>query len=594
MAKKKLDTGGPELSRWLSRVLYANRVRHEADQVFGYTRAHLQYQTLFDRAMPSFIKDASLVPISEVYAFCKAFIPSVYSRDPHIEVTSHGREFLGGSKLLELAVNAYWRELNLKREVKRCLLDAILAVGYMKVGFTASFGSIDGKDGAPNVDPSEYVKNQELFAKRISWKRMSFDPEATNGLYDARWVVEEIIAPLEAIQKAPFLDKTKNLAPAFVNKYAEQEPMVAGYIDAAGGEEQFGRYFMVWDRDNEEVLFISPESPDILGKMSWPKGVDGFPYVMLRFNENPDEPYGPNLISPWEPQLWEKIKVRSMQMDHIKRFNRQFIAEEGTFTKLEEAKLLEGRTGAIIKKKANKPDPTPLNYPQLQTDIYAIENRIDLDKDNISGQPNAVRSAPQRTQSRTLGEIDRLISSFQARQTEPQSVVEDFSSEVASKLIASMKSNLPGKKWVKATQKDFEVLQAAFPDRFDPEDGGVRFSKEDIAKAEMEVSVKSGSTIPLDREGKIESLIQFLKLGATIGIQPGSKLALKIGESVLGEFEMPDIEAAYEQMLLEMDNAAKLQNTAMKASLSATRDKIISERQALQQQVAAGGGGDGL
>ena len=572
-----------DINKWLNRVKEGEKLRDQADERYGYTRSLKEYRGLYSEVMPSFMKDTAVVPINEVYGYTKAFIPSVYSRDPYVAFNAKGYKSIASSKLLEAGVNAYWRELRLKRQIRRCVFDAIFAEGWMKTGFSSTFGSIKPKEGQTPLEANEFVRNDEIFSTRVSWRHMVKDPDAVDGIHDARWVGQKIIRPLSAVVSSP-LYTAKNIVATHVDNGDTQTSSDKKKGAESAGEE-FIEFYEIWDMDSEEILWVSEGCADEYMRESapWPKECEGYPFDLLRFNDDSDEAYVPNLISSWEPQLWEKIKIRSMQLDHIKRFNRQLWAPEGSVSAEQAEKFSRGDTGAInFFQGATAPAPMP--YPQIQTDIYAVENRIDMDKDNISGQPNVVRSAPQRTQTRTLGELQTMISSFQFRQVDPKSEVEDFCGEIAIKVAAAMKAHLPGEKWAKVSQQDLPVLIKAFGvERWD----GHRFmfTREDIKDAEYEVDVKVGSTLPLDPQGRTDALVNILKLGPTIGIGPNSKLAAVAGKSVINQFEMKEVEQAYDEDLAIRHRAEVVARAAMQAKQGMIEDKLATTR----ARVEAGG-----
>ena len=580
---KKSRVPSTDLERWLSRIKRAESIRDDADKKFGFTRALQQYQGDYEKAIPKFIAETDLIPINEVYAFAKTFVPSVYSRDPFIAINPKGIKWIAGSKILEIAINAYWRELRLKREIRRIMFDAVFAEGWMKTGYTSQAEKDD-------VETSEYVKSEEIFAVRVSWKNMVRDPDAINGIKDARWVAQQIIKPLDVVRASSLYENTKDLQPSHISSYpTDQKYRTGDYKD----EVEYVCLWEVWDRDNETVFTISDQGDKFLMKKDWPYEMEGFPFELLRFNENPDEAYSPNLIQAWEPQLWEKIKLRSMQLDHIKRFGRQLSAEKGSLSPAEMQKFKQGRTGSIILHEQGKNPPAPIPYPQIQSDMYSVGSLIDLDKDNISGQPNAVRSAPQKTQSRTLGEIDRLISAFQSRQSEPQSLIEDFAGEVAYKLIALMKQFISAPKFVRATQTDMVKIMEAL---VDPETGepmfdqtGFKFTKEQIQGTEFEIDVRAGSTLPLNKETRLDSMVSILKLGPTIGIQPGGKVSRVLGKAILGDFEMKEVEQAYDEEMQDMENEKTIAMADQAGQIDIAEAEVQGIREMNAKNMAAGG-----
>lgn len=583
---KKSRVPSTELERWLSRIKRAESIRDDADKKYGFTRALQQFQGDYEKAIPKYAMNMDLIPINEVYAFTKTFVPSVYSRDPFIAINPKGMKWIAGAKILELAINAYWRELRLKREIRRVMFDAVFAEGWMKTGYSA----VTEKDDTAPLESSEYVKSEEIFAVRVSWKNMVKDPDAVNGIKDARWVAQQIIKPLEIVKKSSLYENTKDLTPSHIASYpTDPKYRTDNYKD----EIEYVCLWEVWDRDSQEVFTVSEQGDKFLMKKDWPYEMEGFPYELLRFNENPDEAYSPNLIQAWEPQLWEKIKLRSMQLDHLKRFGRQMAAEKGSLTPAEAQKYKQGQSGSLIFFEPGKQPPVPIPYPQIQSDMYGVGSLIDLDKDNISGQPNAVRSAPQKTQSRTLGEIDRLIAAFQSRQSEPQSLIEDFSGEVAYKLIALMKQFISAPKFVRATQTDMAAIVQALvdPETGEPmfDDTGFKFTKEQIQGTEFEVDVRAGSTLPLNKETRLDSLISILKLGPTIGIQPGGHVSRVLGKAILGDLEMKEVEQAYDKEMQDMENEKTIAMAAEKGKLDIVDSQIESLREQNREGMSGGG-----
>lgn len=584
---KKSGVPGPEIRKWLDRIKYAEKVRNDADERFGYSRSLKEYSGDYISTLPTFMTNTALVPINEVFGYVKAFIPSVYSRNPYITFNPRGAASIGACKALESLVNGYWSELRLKRQIRRCIFDAIFAEGWFKTGYSAAFGSIEPeKEGDVPLEANEFIRDGEIFGTRVSWRHMVRDPDAVDGIHDARWIAQKIIKPIEAVRASPIYT-AKDIRPTSSFDPRTVTELGKARVLEGGEKEEFIEFWEVWDMDSNELCWVSEGCDEYLrDSADWPYGFDGYGYDLLRFNQLEDECYAPNLIGPWEPQLWEKIKIRSMQLDHIKRFNRQLWAKSGTVSDAEMQKFALGQTGAVNFFEGDIP-PQPAPYPPVQTDMYAVENRIDLDKDNISGQPNAVRSAPQKTQSRTLGEINTMIAAFQARQVDPQSDVEDFCGEIAVKIAAIAKEYLPGEKFVRAAQEDIPALVQAFgQDRFDGT--GFRFTKADLKGAEFDEEVKAGSTLPLDRAGRIDAMVNILKLGPSIGIQPGDRVSKVIGKNLLSDFDMKEIELAFDRMLAEMEAMKQVQRAGMRLEQVALEDKIGKMRGMVNGQAAGG------
>lgn len=587
---KKSRVAPTEIENILARIKNAERVRDEADEMFGYADSIKLYEGKFAEVVPKFMSGIDIVPINEVYAYVKTFIPSVYSRDPYITVIPKGKRFIVGAKLLEMSINGYWRLLQLKRQMRQVIFDAIFAEGWMKVGYSASLGKVEKGDGDKTIFPSDFIQKDEIFATRVSWKNMVRDPDAVDGLNDARFVAQKIILPLDAVKAASYYENTEDLNPNYTVDIGGS-PMYKGGPDYRS-EESYVVLWEMWDQDEMKVYTIAEGHDKYLMNKKWPYKFTGFPYERMVFNETFDQSYAPNLIQPWIAQLWEKIKIRSMELDHIKRFGRQYWAEKGSLSRMSKDMLKKGITGSVIETEPGKGGPTPIQYPPIQTDMYAVENRIDMDKDNISGQPNVVRSAPQKTQSRTLGELDRLMSSFNSRQSDPQTVVEDFSQDVAKKLINLQQQYFNVEKFIRATSSDVQFLEREMQDnpmsdRLDK--NGFLMRSEDIKSIEFEVEVRIGSTLPMDRQNRMKSMVSIIELGERVGIMPGDKVSRVIGKNLINDFDMPEIIQAYDETLRKIAAAEAVQREGSMA-MNQLRQKQIAQ---LEARVKGMGGANG-
>ena len=159
------------------------------------------------------------------------------------------------------------------------------------------------------------------------------------------------------------------------------------------------------------------------------------------------------------------------------------------------------------------------------------------------------------------------------------------------KFAALIKEHLPADKFVIASQRDIDEIRQAFEGtnvELKADGTGFTFTKEMIQGAEFQVEVKSGSTLPVDRRGRVESITAILKLGPTIGIipqGPGLKVALTLGKNLIGEFDMKEVELAYDAMLKEID---------IQEQVARKGQRLAVESQAEQIEELKEGGVDGV
>jgi hypothetical protein len=120
---------------------------------------------------------------------------------------------------------------------------------------------------------------------------------------------------------------------------------------------------------------------------------------------------------------------------------------------------------------------------------------------------------------------------------------------------------------------------------------GFTFTRDDI-QGEFDIDVKVGSTIPLDRENKLNMLISILNLIPRLGAIPGGPVIGTLALEIASELDMPSIEQAVRQEV-------QLQQK-MKAEAEAKRNeaqqieaaKFGAEKQLEAEKIQSGQTGD--
>jgi hypothetical protein len=246
------------------------------------------------------------------------------------------------------------------------------------------------------------------------------------------------------------------------------------------------------------------------------------------------------------------MKIRAMQLDHLKRFNRQMEAEKGALDDEAKVNLSQGRTGAVIE--VNQIGKLqPISYPSIQTDIYAIEERVKEDLINVSGQSPMERGGAQKTTTRTIGELLEIQKGAKNRRSEQVDTMEDFLEDCARNLISLLMQYADTPFYIKLTGKESQELLQMLANRPSATKRGAvttqegfTFTKEDI-QGEYDIDVKVGSTVPLDRENKINLLISILDLIPKLGAIPGGPVIGTLALEIASELDMPSIERAIQQ-----------------------------------------------
>lgn len=623
MAKKKLKPSDDETSEGLAVPPDSDEEKIDVKKwsgIIGRTEAW-RNQTGDKAGWPRFVKefkgdwdslqssvDIPMIPINLVFAFVKTEVARMYFRDPWITVNPKRQEDLGAARIAEQLINYMWQEIALKRELKLAMMDAlIVGHGWIKLGYTAKIGKkevVESKRGPgrpkkdePPMDSNEYVQSENVFAYHVPFDQVLFDPSATWPVTNsARWMAFKTVKPLSVVQNCGLYK------PEVVDtlKGSETPP------PQAGSEGKWVAIYEIWDKDHKLVKTVSPGCEKYLREpMDWDYEFDGFPAEMISFNPVPNEPYPLSDIAPWEGQVVELMKMHSIMVNHLKRWNRQIFLKAGLVTEEEKAKFKQSIDGAIIEYQGNKEDIFVPPYAAVQQDIYGVWNlTMDIFR-NVGGQSEVERGAAAKSATRTLGELRLAMQGSRTRADEKVDMLEESITSIARKLLTIMQKKFDIPKIIriigpraleKAQILDRPSAQGPEAQTAYSSNNSFSVTKEDI-KGEMDIDCLAGSTIPLNKENQLEIMEKLTPNLEFVGIKPGSKAAREYGREYLRLvniisleriMDIADEEAKNPQPDPEMMKAQMdAQQSQQEAQLSAQaqQQKAALDQQAMQQKM---------
>ena len=524
--------------------------------------------------------DIQINPLNFVFAYVKTEIPALYFRDPNIKLNPKKGTSIQAAKISEIALNQIWRTKLIKRQNKKNVADGkLIGHSWFKTGYTGRMGTVE--DGNGNV--IETIESEDFFGYRVPWDCIVFDPDSVDPPYDCKWIAHMVWAPLDDVKKNPRYKNAAQVRP-MMRKSKDSKDTTANELEGEY-DEPMACLHEVWDIKKREVFTVSEGMDDYLEPpKQWPYKMKGYPFSYLNFNPINDEPYGLPDVYMFEPQVLELMKLRAMMLDHIKRFNRQLVTTPNNLTQEMKDNLMLGVTANVIE--ASEPEKIfPIPYAQLQTDIYALEERLKEDMINISGQSPQERGATQKTTTRTFRELAQIQRGAENRRSEQIDVVEDFVEDIAGNLLALLQQFADVPYYVKLTGKQPEEIMEAIqarpsassPDAITSPDG-FTFTREDI-QGEFDIEVVAGSTAPLDKDNTMQTLLSLIEMFPAFGVQPGGPLAAAVGRMIVEMLQMPELERAIEE---EAQYQAKLQEQQQQA-LEATTQMQVAEKAAKTQ-----------
>lgn len=554
-----------EVEAWLRTVQKTEKDRDDYANKAGWKRYIEEYKNEWGFLQTKV--SIPIIPINLIYAYTKTEIARLYFKDPWITVNPKRVEDIGAAQIAEQIVNYTWGELALKQEIKKTLLEAIL-VGhsYIKVGYAAEFGTVESQPKEPEkkgpgrppakakeIETSEFLKSETVFAYHVPYNDIVFDPSATfPATHNARWMAHKITKPLRAVKAAGIYNHTDML-----KSTSKLDDEKAGYDTSGINTKKLDQdvksvtLWEIYDLDNMKLLTVSPGCPFYLNELPYPEHLaGGFPVSMLAFNPVPGDVYPMSDVAAQEGLAIEMTKIVAIWINHLKRWNRQIFIEPDLFTDAELDKFKDGNDGAIIKAQGPIAGKYEIpSYPAVQSDSYQIYNEAYKLYQVVSGQTPADQGGQAKVPTRTLGELRLQMMGGHARADEKVDVLEDFISEIARKLLGIMQkkydlakiSRIVGPRSVQ--QKILGILpqrpsvqpqtpgqpgQAPEPNPMQSQsftsDFSFSWNRQDIL-GEMDVDVIAGSTVPMDKESMLGVMEKLIPLLPAAGITPGSPAA---------------------------------------------------------------------
>lgn len=576
-----------EFDKWKKRISYMESYFKDAETRHKWK----QYaQFLWGDVASAMSLNFPIVVVNEIFAYLKTAIAGLYAKNPFIAINPTKQSEIVGAIIKEQMINYRWRELNLKKEVKRCIAEAkLIGHVWIKVGYTAE----TEKDfTSPSADElNEYIVGEKIWAVRVPYNEIYFDPDAKDVPYDCRWIIHHYLKPIDVLEAKyglpagsikptgkytrEFKDATGNRSIAMPE--SDNKTMVYEIYDKDSGYK-----FVMCDgwepqeQDGDGFLeAVAPASEGCIGSYE----MEGLPFIFLKFNDFPSPDGRDNFpmsdVAAWVDQFLEKVKFRSHMVNHVKRWVRQLLAKTGVLSNTEKEKFTQAQDGAIIEMNGNPTaDVAAVPYAPIPNDVYAIEAKLDIDRDRVSGQAQFEQGGPANSKTRTLGEIEQIQAGTGARRLEQVDIIQDFCAEVARKLIQLEKQFSDVEKIVRVTSEiPVEYLKQLHDEgKFDGR--SIHYTKEDI-QGDEDIDIEAGSTLPLNKENRINTCIQVGRFGPAFGLTPNSLASMALGKVIMHDMGIKAVEIAYEK---DMERLLQPKEPTPEEKL-----KLISQKQAVDK-----------
>lgn len=574
MAKESKLKESQQCQRWHDRIAVSKRWRDQVSTENNWEDLLSELKNKYDIVLGN----TYVPPIAEMFAYNDATKSNLYYKDPYIAVNAKKGATVASAYILEAGVNHLWGELKLKPDIELQLTDALfIGHAWNKVGNnTKTSGSGDQLQ----------IIEDSIYANRVSWRDMYMNVGCKNPPKDNLWIAQRIYRPTEDVKKdyPKVADRLSGSSyPSIDIKYFKNLMYKEDF--------NFTAIYEVWDARERKIYTLADEVNNryLEDPRDWPDYLEEFPYQFLSFHNIPDEPYPQSDVAPWEPQVKEKIKVFTMMLNHVKRWNRQMVIKKGTMGLQELDKFEKGIDGSILQASTSGDIQAAfkmLDFGSLPPDIYIILDRLDSVIDRVRGQTAFMQGGVTKTSTRTEGELQLIKSGADARTDRKQDRVENHCANIARHLIMQMKNNFDVPFIAKITGKEPPEIIQAFQQQgiFDPVSQTIKFDKSQI-QGDFDVSVKAGSTLPLDKGTRDTILKEVYQMSVPLANAPSIPPFIgEIIKELLKDFEIKSLEGAFD----EQEQATAQRGEAMAQTAALQNQKTQAEaakRSAQAQQV---------
>jgi len=417
------------------------------------------------------------ITVNQTFAMIKTMLNTIYSKNPYVYITPayNDDQSFFAAQIIEPHLNRMWaQDQRMKRMMRRVSLDTLLrGKGYIRSGYSIEqLGDVVFKDS--------------IITERVSPLHFWIDPEA-ESVYDAYYTIRRVILPWVDVKK---LYPKRDLSPAARYELRPQDKTQSvdfgvEWHNNPNLDDDMARavIYEIHDHLSRRIYVIAEGCDKFLSNREDPYNIGGSLIDELCFNEIPETPFAVSDVEIMEGQQLELNRLRTMMLQHVRRFQRKYVTTKDNFTE-DQKKDLESTEDGVVVECQDPAQIIPLKDAPLSGDTHMYEARIMSDITQSSGV-NPWMKGDAMGPRKSAFEAQQMAGGQNLRASEKPAIMEDFASRVAEKQIKIMQ----------------QFMDSPIMDNipFNPlgvpvNQGGLKaFSREDI-QGEFKVEVKQGST----------------------------------------------------------------------------------------------------
>jgi hypothetical protein len=518
--------------------------------------------------IPGMAQDWDIV-LNEFYPIIQYNLPSIFFRNPRVFLKPRQKTFIAkrrnplsgvmeevqmdsgeSAKTQEALLNYILQEIKYKREVRRCLFDAlVMPYAVLWHGYKGDFGMTE--------ELSMYIKKESLWVKRISPLRFHHDPAVTIANIDeARWIGRSFDIPIQDLLEDDTLDVDKKeirghvgfgekvgtkdalaeLAMArngidYLKVFQSGSRALIEYTSDAYRKSKSVRFVTVYEvverptkkeaRSGEKgkILLLTDEQTKPLRVSRYPYKMEGWPAEILQFNEVQDSHLGLDDFRTYSSIADQKNIIVNEQVRNAKQLNKVWvaIAKEGMSAEEDQQKIRDGRNTVVFfdAEQVSGKMVVASAAGGSSSELYLLDQRIDRQLQDKSGVTDLKKGFLQSGEE-SAASVQLRAAGGSARPAYRQDIMADFLRESCHKLNQLNKQYMTIDQAVRIIGS-LDVQWSNNP------------SKEEI-QADTDVELDVISMLPENPEQELKELNTALSMAINAIEDPTGKFTAKLGQ----------------------------------------------------------------
>lgn len=515
-----------EPQKWIDRIRRTEKInKDKREECVRYKKAYLG--EFLNRKGDDVSKYT--VRVNFIYYFVETILSSVFQGEPKVMGRPKKDPRASASAELNAYNTNYWaKEINLKSELQDAVFDSFFGPAAIYTGWEFETTTEEAQDPITGemIKQEKVLRDQPLARWLDFYNELRVDPDVLRTRR-ARWMAVRVTVPHSEFIETQTIKEEYRTGPKALKPTQRPEDLAqeadSGWRDdrrQIPSDAEWITYWEVWDREKMERKLVHESCPeDFLNKdTSWPFELevknDPFPVTILHAKQDPFGPLSVSEFKAIEDQIWERVRLRSVQAAIARRSAPKYLYQKGAGTKDMINKLL--KSDILSANELNDMSKfTLMPAPEIPQGFYQWDVQLGEDLGNTSGL-----SEFQNNQiANTATEASIAEGRSTVRKSSRTARLEEFVVTVMTK-ISMLCQQL----------QERQVTFMINPENLlDGEPQVFNVTKNDI-QAETEFDLVAGSMEHVNVEMMKRDLLKFLEIAAQSGESNNRAILAKIAE----------------------------------------------------------------